>query len=80
MKVQCIKTDYWPDSYEHVHLEGFITVGRIYDVLPSDEENPSPKCRNYWMIAIIDDRGNRHDIGEECFIPLRDINLDRLLN
>lgn len=72
MKLKCISTSYWPDSYEHRDLSDYITVGKLYDLASE------PPC-SQWVYNIIDDRGKPHDIGKECFETLRDINLNLLL-
>lgn len=72
MKVVCIKTGYWPDSYEYRDLSSYITKDKHYEVLPNSASK--------WVWNIIDDRGKPHDISKECFIELRNINLDKLLN
>jgi hypothetical protein len=70
MKVKCITTSYWPDSYECIELDQYITRGNIYEVQPGVSK---------WVWSLIDDRGEPHDIVKACFIPLRDINLDKLV-
>ena len=85
MKVKCITTSYYPYNkksevmsngviahYQCLELSDYITVDKIYETLP----NPLSQ----WVFKIIDDRGLEHDIGKECFIPIRDINLDKLLD
>lgn len=69
MRVKCISTTYWPDSYEQRDLSDYITVGKLYDLALE------PACSE-WVYNIIDDRGKPHDIGKECFITLREINLN----
>ena len=75
MKVKCIKTSYLYEEEAYCYekeLSNYITIGNIYEVL----SNPSSE----WVLRIIDDRGLEHDIDKECFIPIRDINLDKLLD
>lgn len=84
MKVKCITTSYYPDNkkselmsngviahYQCIELSDYITVGKIYETLP----NPCSE----WVFNILVNRGKKHDIWKECFIPIRDINLDKLL-
>jgi hypothetical protein len=71
MKAVCKKTQYCPDPWEG-DIDYCITIGKVYDTVVHPEIK--------WLYKIIDDNGKEQEIGKECFEPLRDINLDKLLD
>jgi hypothetical protein len=75
MKVICKKTWYCQDNSCHCGecaIIKSITIDKIYDTLPNPSSNQ--------VYRIIDDRGRQHDVSKQCLIPIRDINLDKLLD
>ena len=79
MKLKCIKTSLnqrthskGPDTYEYINLKNYITLNKIYKTT-----NQEPASE--WVYNITDDNGNTHDISKECFITLREQNLENLL-
>lgn len=56
--------------YQH-DLSDCITIGKIYEAIPDTEP--------IYSFVIIDDVGHAHIIPKECFKPLREINLDKLI-
>ena len=75
MKVICKQTWYCRDTSCHCgecSRITSVTVGKIYDVLPNPDSD--------FVYKIIDDRGREHHVSKQCFVLLRDINLDKLLD
>ena len=71
MKVVCKKKTYCPDPWEG-DITYLITIGKVYDAVQHPVVN--------WLYTIVDDDGKEREICKECFEPLRDINLDKLLD
>lgn len=73
MKVVCVNTSYIDYLKKHHDISNDFIVGKIYEATGEATGYLGTKY------LVINENGYSHIVDNQCFKPLREINLDKLI-